>query len=263
MSHAAPAADARIERLLAAPILPTLLRLSAPGALLVVFQSMISIGDTWFVSRLGTVPLAGLALVFPLLMLLQMTSAGAMGGGVASAIARALGAGDLVTVRRLVVHSLAIALALGVAFTLLLRGFGRPVYRLLGAQEATIGFALAYSNVVFGGAILVWLANTLASALRGTGNMLLPALTLSAATLVHVPLSGSLVLGWGPLPQLGIAGPSDCRRSRCRSRCSAAAACCGRAPATSASSDDCSGKSCGWAGSPLPRRRKRCSRRWC
>ena len=206
MSHAAPAADGRIERLLAAPILPTLLRLSAPGALLVVFQSMISIGDTWFVSRLGTVPLAGLALVFPLLMLLQMTSAGAMGGGVSSAIARALGAGDLVTVRRLVVHALAIALALGIAFTLLLRGFGRPVYRLLGAQDATIGYAVAYSNVVFGGAILVWLANTLASALRGTGNMLLPALTLSAATLVHVPLSGSLVLGLGPLPQLGIAG---------------------------------------------------------
>jgi Na+-driven multidrug efflux pump len=54
----------------------------------------LSVGDTYFVGRLGTERLAGLALVFPMLMLLQMTSAGAMGGGVASAIARALGAGD-------------------------------------------------------------------------------------------------------------------------------------------------------------------------
>ena len=71
----------RTERLLSAPVLPMILRLSAPGLLLVAFTTMVSIGDTYFVGRLGTVPLAGLALVFPMLMLLQMTSAGAMGGG--------------------------------------------------------------------------------------------------------------------------------------------------------------------------------------
>jgi Na+-driven multidrug efflux pump len=83
----------RTERLLSAPVLPMILRLSAPGLLLVAFTTMVSIGDTYFVGRLGTEPLAGLALVFPMLALLQMTSAGAMGGGVSSAIARALGAG--------------------------------------------------------------------------------------------------------------------------------------------------------------------------
>src|ERR671919_2587820 len=97
--------------LLTAPIVPTLARLSAPGLLLVAFQSMVSVGDTYFVGRLGTAPLAGLALVFPLVMLLQMTSAGAMGGGVSSAIARALGSGNVQAARKLVVHALAIALA--------------------------------------------------------------------------------------------------------------------------------------------------------
>ncbi len=112
-------------RLLSAPILPTLLRLSAPGILLVVFQSMVSIGDTYFIGRLGTAPLAGLALVFPLIMLLQMTSAGAMGGGVSSAIARALGSGNPAAARRLVVHSLVIAAGMGLAFTLLVLLLGR------------------------------------------------------------------------------------------------------------------------------------------
>ena len=100
----------RNELLLSAPVVPTLVRLSAPGLLLVAFQSMVSIGDTYVVGRLGTAPLAGLALVFPLVMLLQMTSAGAMGGGVSSAISRALGAGDARSARRLVVHALVIAL---------------------------------------------------------------------------------------------------------------------------------------------------------
>ena len=186
--------------------MPTLLRLSAPGLLLVAFQSMVSVGDTYFVGRLGTAPLAGLALVFPLIMLLQMTSAGAMGGGVSSAIARALGAGNAVMARRLVVHALVIAACMAAAFTVLIVSFGTGIYRLLGGSGETLEHAVAYSDVVFAGAITVWLANTLSSVLRGTGNMLVPALALIIAAVVHLPLSAALVLGLGPLPRLGIAG---------------------------------------------------------
>ena len=110
---ASAAASARAERLLKAPIVSTLLRLAAPGVLLMIFQSAISITDTYFVGQLGTAPLAGLALVFPLVMLLQMTSAGAMGGGVASAVARALGAGRTEEARALGVHALLIGVAMG------------------------------------------------------------------------------------------------------------------------------------------------------
>jgi putative MATE family efflux protein len=193
-------------KILEAPIVPSLLRLSAPGLLLVAFQTMVSVGDTYFIGRLGTAPLAGLALVFPLLMLLQMTSAGAMGGGVSSAIARALGGSNAAMARRLVVHALVIAALMAAAFTVLILLFGASIYRLLGGSGETLEHALAYSNIVFAGAITVWLANTLSSVLRGTGNMLVPALSLIAAALVHLPLSGALVLGLGPLPRLGIAG---------------------------------------------------------
>lgn len=194
------------QRILEAPILPTLARLSAPGLLLVVFQSAVSIADTHFVGRLGTEPLAGLALVFPLLMLLQMTSAGAMGGGVSSAIARTLGAGDQRRARALVVHAIVIAIVMGLAFTLLLLLLGPAIYRLLGGEGRTLAHALAYSNVIFLGAVLIWLANTFASVLRGTGNTLVPALALVAAAFLHIPLSGALTLGAGPFPALGIAG---------------------------------------------------------
>jgi len=59
---------------------------------------------------------------------------------------------------------------------------------------------------VFAGAIAVWIANTLSSVLRGSGNMLLPALALIGSAVVHLPLSAALVLGLGPMPKLGIAG---------------------------------------------------------
>ncbi len=190
----------KTDALLSAPALPTLLRLSAPGVLLVLFQSMVSVGDTYFVGRLGTSPLAGLALVFPLIMLLQMTSAGAMGGGVSSAVARALGSGSPALARRLVVHALAIAVFMGLAFTVLVVFSGPWIYALLGGEGATLDHALRYSNIVFAGAIAVWVANTLSSVLRGTGNMLTPALTLIGAAMIHLPLSGYLVA------RIGIAG---------------------------------------------------------
>ena len=186
--------------------MPLLLRLSAPGVLLVAFQSAVSIGDSYFVGRLGTTPLAGLALVFPLVMLLQMTSSGAMGGGVSSAVARALGSGDARMARRLTVHAMAIALAMGALFTLVLLPLGRAVYALLGGRGESLAQALAYSDILFGGAIAVWLANTLANLLRGTGNMLTPALALIGAAILQVPLCGALALGLGPAPRLGITG---------------------------------------------------------
>src|SRR6185295_15078652 len=170
--------NTRAERLLSAPIVPTLARLSAPGVLLVAFQS----------------------LVFPLIMLLQMTSAGAMGGGVSSAIARALGAGDAAAARKLVAHAIVIAAAMGAAFTLLIVPFGGLLYSLLGGEGESLRNALTYSSIIFGGAITVWAANTLSSVLRGSGNMLVPALTLIGAACVHVPLTGTLI------PRIGIAG---------------------------------------------------------
>lgn len=183
-----------------------LLRLSAPGLLLVAFQTLVSVGDAYFVGRLGTAPLAGLALVFPLITLLQMTSAGAMGGGVSSAIARALGAGNAAMARRLVVHALVIAMLMGALFTLLVLAFGPPMYALLGGHGETLAHAAAYSSMVFAGAVVVWLANTLSAVLRGTGNMLVPAAALIGAAVIQLGLSASLVLGLGPMPRLGIAG---------------------------------------------------------
>jgi putative MATE family efflux protein len=119
---------------------------------------------------------------------------------VSSAIARAVGSGNLPAARRLVVHALVIAVGMGAAFTVLILLLGPAIYALLGGKDETLANAVRYSNVVFAGAITVWMANTLSSVLRGTGNMLVPALTLIAAAVVHVPLSAFLV------SRIGIGG---------------------------------------------------------
>ncbi len=200
------ALDPRTRQLLEAPIVPTLLRLALPNVLVMVAQASIGLIETYFVGKLGTDALAGMALVFPLVMLMQMTSAGAMGGGIASAVARALGRRSRADADALVLHALVIALAFGVAFSLALLLGGRWLYALMGGRGAVLEAALDYSNWVFAGAVLVWLFNSLAAAIRGTGNMALPAWITLAGVLLVVPLSPVLIFGLGPVPAFGIAG---------------------------------------------------------
>src|SRR5712691_3431347 len=109
---AAPARlDPRTRQLVEAPIARTLLRLAAPNVLVMVVQASVGLVETYFVGRLGTDALAGVALVFPVLMLMQMMSAGAVGGGISSAIARALGAGRRDDADALAIHALAVDVA--------------------------------------------------------------------------------------------------------------------------------------------------------
>ena len=171
-----------------------------------VAQASTGLIETYFVARLGTDALAGMALVFPFVMLMQMISSGAMGGGISSAIARALGAGRRDDADALVLHALIIQVALGAAFSAVMLAFGSPIYRALGGNGGELSAALVYSNVVFAGNVLLWAMNGLANVIRGTGNMVVPAFVICIGVVVLVPLSPCLIFGLGPIPALGIAG---------------------------------------------------------
>lgn len=206
---AAPAAPPR-EKLLAGPILPTLLKLSAPTSVAMLAAALATIAETAYVGRLGIEPLAAMALVFPMVMLMQMMSAGAMGGGVSSAVSRALGAGDVPRATALALHALVIALLLGLGFTAFFLAAGEAIYHLLGGRGATLQQAMIYSNTAFSGAVIIWLFNTLASVLRGTGNMAVPSALGLVACVLQIAIGGALGLGVdaGPLqvPRLGLFG---------------------------------------------------------
>ncbi|MDO8386754.1 MAG: MATE family efflux transporter [Polaromonas sp.] len=206
MNRVGAGLDPRTRLLLEAPIAPTLLRLALPNVLVMLAQAAVGLIETYFVGKLGTDALAGMALVFPVVMLMQMTSAGAMGGGIASAIARALGARRRGDADALVLHALVIAAVFALVFTVGVLAGGRWLYTRMGGTGGALEAAMVYSNWVFAGAVLVWLFNTLSAVIRGTGNMTVPAHVTVLGALALVPLSPLLIFGWGPVPGLGIAG---------------------------------------------------------
>jgi len=198
--------DPRTKALIEAPIAPLLLRLAIPNVITTLVQASTGLIETYFIGKLGTDALAGVALVFPGVMLMQMMSAGAMGGGVSSAIARALGAGRRDDADATILHALVIAAGFAAFFSVTALAFGPAFYAALGGRGGSLAVALTYSNIVFSGIALVWLFNTLANIIRGTGNTFMPAMVTVVGAALLVPLSASLIFGAGPLPAMGVAG---------------------------------------------------------
>src|SRR5947209_2284107 len=202
LPRATPARNALVE----GPILRTLLRLAWPNVVALSAGVCVVIAETSYIGRLGVESLAAMALVFPFVILTMTMSGGAMGGGVSSAIARALGAGDVARASMLASHAVLIGLTFGLAFTLVMLLFGPALLQMLGGRGNVLAQAVGYIKIFFGGVVIAWLMNTLAGILRGTGNMKLPSLMVLGSALCQIILGGTLGLGLGPVPQFGMPG---------------------------------------------------------
>lgn len=203
-----PAPSTRMSMLLHAPIPTMLLRLAAPNVLATLVMTASTFADAWFVGQLGTAALASLALVFPFQTLMIMMCGGAIGGGVTSALSRALGRNDAKSAQALAWHGVVIAGVMAAVYMVTLGLFSRPVFAMMGGTAVALDGAVLYARIAFGGALAVWLLWVLAAIVRGTGDTVTPARAISVSAIAQIALSGALTLGWGPFPAIGIAGPA-------------------------------------------------------
>src|SRR5215469_5099246 len=178
----APVKDALID----GPILRTLLSLAWPNVIALSAGTCVVIAETSYIGRLGVESLAAMALVFPCVILTMTMSGGAMGGGVASAIARALGSGDRDRASALASHALLIGLVFGLTFTVGILTAGPALLEVLGGRGTVLAHAVAYMQVFFAGAALPWVMNSMAGILRGTGNMKLPSTMILCAAVLQI-----------------------------------------------------------------------------
>jgi Na+-driven multidrug efflux pump len=183
-------------------LLKRILALAAPTTSLAVLMVVAQLAETWLAARQGTAALAGWAILLPFSLLMQQMSTGAMGGGVVSAVARALGAGRRDEAAALVQHALIIAVVAGLTFALGVSFLARPMIGAI-AGPASADSATGYAVCLFGvGAIPTWLANTYASVLRGGERHALAARVLALTWVVYP------ILGWALAEPagMGLAG---------------------------------------------------------
>jgi len=164
-----------------------------------VVQLLCAIADTWLVAQRGLDAMAGIALVLPFIVLMMNIANGGMGGAVASALARALGANRQEDARALVLHALVLGVAVALAFGVLAWTLGPMTFRAMGGEGAALAEALAYTRLWFSGAILLWTTAFLSALLRGAGDSATPARIGLVTTFVYLPLAAGLILTSGLL----------------------------------------------------------------
>ena len=187
------------------PVGHQMIRLAGPMAVGMLAMMTFNLVDTWFVSRLGTAPLAAISLTFPVIMVVGSLALG-VGVGATSLISRAVGAGRQQDVRRLTTD----ALLLGLMLVILVSAVGLatidPLFRAMGADDVTLPLVRQYMSIWYFGAAFVVIPMIGNSAIRATGDTKTPALIMIFASLVNVGVDPVLIFGLGPIPALGMRG---------------------------------------------------------
>ena len=198
--------DKKTKQILSDPILPLLLKMSAPNTVAFLINAFVVLAEFWFIGQLGITPLAAITLAFPAIMLTQQMAFGALGGAVSSSISRALGANDKNRAEELLWHSLYISFLGALVFFIGFVLFGEGLLKILGGSDALLDESLKYCFVYLAGGIVVWLSGSLTAALRGMGDMKFPAALTVVCAGIQIVLSAGFILGLFGFPKLGLVG---------------------------------------------------------
>ena len=179
--------------------------LTAPNALAFTVQAFVNIAEIWLIGTLGTVALAAIALSFPFSILIQTMSLGALGGGVSSAVARALGNDDKIRADKVLWHAIYLGIIISGVLAFLFWLLGRNVLTLLGGEGAILDAALGYCTILFIGGTFLWLSSLISAIFRGAGDMAYPSRIMIIASVLQVPLTALFILALLGCP-LGVPG---------------------------------------------------------
>lgn len=161
--------------------------------------------DTFFVSLLGTEPLAAISFTFPVTFTLISLNIG-LGIGTSAIIARYLGSGDQTHAKEFATGSLMLATILvGILATIGMFTI-EPIFTMLGASAELIPYITDYMVVWYLAGVFLALPMVGNSVLRASGDTKTPSLIMAAGGAINAVLDPLLIFGWGPFPALGIQG---------------------------------------------------------
>ncbi|NCC51285.1 MAG: MATE family efflux transporter [Spartobacteria bacterium] len=187
------------------PVVRQLARMTVPMIGGMFSMLAFNLTDTWFVSRLGTVPLAAMSFTFPVVMLITSVALG-LGLGVSSCISRAIGGGDHHRVQRLATDSMFLAVIIVGIFSIAGLLSIEPVFTLLGAKPHMIPMIRAYMTIWYSCVAVMIIPMVGNNAIRATGDTLTPGLIMITAALLNVILDPIMIFGWWGFPRMELQG---------------------------------------------------------
>lgn len=200
--NASPATDAPYTT---APIGRTMLRTAAAMLAGTLALSGYNVVDTYFVGRLGTIPLAAMGFTFPVVMLFGCVFRG-IATGIMTTSAQALGAGDRPRAANIISVGLLLVVLVSAAIAAAGMATARPLFELCGASGEVLPEVTGYMDVWYFGCVTASLSMTGNDLLIASGHARTTATMMVLGLVLNALLDPLFIFGLGSLPPLGIRG---------------------------------------------------------
>jgi putative MATE family efflux protein len=186
------------------PVGRAILLLAVPMVLETAMESLFAVVDVFFVSRLGPSAVATVALTESMLTLVFTVALG-LSIGVTAMVARRIGEKDPDGAASAAVQGIALGILIAAIIGVSGAYFAEDLLRLMGASDDVVGNSI-YAKVMLGGNATLLLLFLINAGFRGAGDAAIAMRVLWIANGINIFLDPALIFGWGPFPELGIAG---------------------------------------------------------
>ena len=187
------------------PVGRLLVNMATPIIIAMLVQALYNVVDSVYVSKISENAVTALSLAFPVQNLLIGFAVG-IGVGVNALLSKSLGEGDREQANRAAGNGMVLALiAAGLFLIFGLVGAG-PYFRMQSDVTETVQGGTAYTAIccIFSLGIFVEVLGE--RLLQGSGRTIYTLVTQGTGAVVNITLDPIFIFGWGPVPEMGIAG---------------------------------------------------------
>ena len=191
--------------LLEDPVAITLKRMTIPMIYGMVLLMTFNLVDTFFVSLLGTQPLAAISFTFPVTFTVLSLTIG-LGIGTSAVIAKFLGKKDTRSAKNAATAAMYLAAIIVACLSFVGYLITDPLFTLLGAQPSLLPLIHQYMDIWYIGSVCLIGPMIGNAVLRASGDTKTPSIIMGSAGLINAILDPIFIFGFGPVPAMGIQG---------------------------------------------------------
>ncbi len=187
------------------PIFPLLASMALPMVFSMLVNALYNIVDSFFVAQISEDAMTALSLVYPMQNLINAIAIG-FGVGINAQIALHLGAGVRHRADTAATHGMCFSLLHGIVITIVSIAITPKFLAAFTTDEVVIQMGTTYASIAFSFSVVVMAALAFEKIFQAIGRMKLTMIALMVGSICNIVLDPLLIFGWGPFPQMGIAG---------------------------------------------------------
>lgn len=170
-----------------------------------LMQSVFGVVDVFFVGKLGADAVAVVGLTETMLVLVLAVGLG-LSIATTAMVARRIGEKDTEGAGVAAIQALVAGGAISIPISVLGIVFAPSMLGLMGASDSVIETGWGYCAIMFGTNATILFLFLINAIFRGAGDAVLAMRALWLANILNMVLDPFLIFGWGPFPEMGVAG---------------------------------------------------------